>query len=82
MRFVRRPTFSRQRSYPRRPDPSNPEASYLRPTPFGEIFDVLLTSASLDTLLTYPVILLAGDIIFDQEFLGTLEKRSAREAAF
>ena len=25
-------------------DPKNPEASYLRPTPFGESFDVLLSS--------------------------------------
>ena len=29
-----------------KPNPENPEASYLRPTPYGEIFDVLLTSAA------------------------------------
>jgi hypothetical protein len=56
-----------------RPDPENPEASYLRPTPFGEIFDVLLTSLPPEILPTYPVILLAGDIDFDLAFLSELE---------
>ena len=55
-----------------RPDPSNPEASYLRPTPFGEIFDVVLSTASPELLAKYPVILLAGDIQFDDGFVDTL----------
>ena len=54
------------------PDPENPEGSYLRPTPYGEIFDVLLTSASADTLSAYPVLLLAGDIEFTDTVIGTL----------
>jgi hypothetical protein len=57
-----------------RPDPRNPEASYLRPTPYGEMFDVLLTSAPPGVLSAYPVILLAGDIEFSDTFVGELEK--------
>jgi len=60
------------------PFPSNPELSYLRPTPYGEIFDVLLTSVPTEVLPTYPVILLAGDIEFDPAFLGELEKSLRR----
>ena len=60
------------------PDPANPEASYLRPTPFGEIFDVLLTSVPPEILPTYPVILLVGDIEFDNAFLSELEKSLRR----
>jgi hypothetical protein len=55
------------------PDPANPEASYLRPTPFGEMFDVLLSTASPKLLANYPVILLAGEIEFDDEFVDSLE---------
>ena len=55
-----------------RPDPANPESSYLRPTPYGEIFDVQLTSASREMLASYPVILLAGDIEFDDDLLEGL----------
>lgn len=55
-----------------RPDPANPEASYLRPTPFGESFDVQLTSASATTLSSYPVLLLAGDIELDAPFMQRL----------
>jgi len=54
------------------PDRANPEASYLRPTPYGESFDVVLTSASSEVLSAYPVILLAGDIDFDRPFLDAL----------
>jgi hypothetical protein len=61
-----------------RPDPDNPEASYLRPTPFGEVFDVLLTGVLPEILPNYPVILLAGDISFDDAFLGELEKALRR----
>ena len=63
------------------PNPENPEGSYLRPTPYGEIFDVLLTSASADTLSAYPVLLLAGDIEFndtDISALGTALERGSR----
>ncbi len=60
------------------PDPDNPEASYLRPTPYGEIFDVLLTNAAPEMLPTYPAILLAGDIQFEHAFLGELEKALRR----
>jgi hypothetical protein len=55
-----------------RPDPANPEASYLRPTPFGEMFDVILSTASSKLLESYPVILLAGEIEFDEEFVDRL----------
>jgi hypothetical protein len=54
------------------PDKTNPEASYLRPTPYGESFDVLLSTASPEVLSSYPVILLAGDIEFDPAFLDAL----------
>jgi hypothetical protein len=56
------------------PFPSNPELSYLRPTPFGEIFDMQLTSASAEILASYRVILLAGDIEFGSEFIAKLER--------
>ena len=59
-------------------DPENPESRYLCPTPYGEIFDVLLTSAPPGVLPTYPVILLAGDIAFDPGFLGELEESLRR----
>ncbi len=55
------------------PFPKNPEQSYLRPTPFGEIYDVQLTSASAQMLASYPALLLAGDIQFDPAFVRTLE---------
>ncbi len=57
-----------------RPDPHNPEGSFLRPTPYGEMFDVQLTHASPDVLAGYPVLLLAGDIEFDEPLLATLER--------
>ena len=56
------------------PFPANPELSYLRPTPYGEMFDVQLTSASAEMLASYPVILLAGDITFDDEVIAKLER--------
>jgi len=55
-------------------DPTNPEASYLRATPFGESFDVLLSNASPELLSAYPVIVLAGDIEFDDAFVTALGK--------
>ena len=56
-----------------KPAPDNPETSYLRPTPYGEIFDVQLTRASAEMLASYPVILLAGDITFDGALVAKLE---------
>lgn len=55
-------------------DPENPEAGYLRPTPYGEMFDVVLTNVTPKLLSTYPAILLAGDITFDEQFLSSLER--------
>lgn len=60
------------------PDKTNPEASYLRSTPFGESFDVVLTTASPEVLSAYPVILLAGDIEFDRGFLDALTRALRR----
>lgn len=60
------------------PHRTNPEASYLRPTPYGESFDVLLTTASPEVLAAYPVILLAGDIDFDRPFLDSLTQALRR----
>lgn len=56
----------------RRPFPDNPEASYLRPTPFGEMADVQLSDAPAEVLARYPVILLAGDIAMDPAFVKSL----------
>jgi hypothetical protein len=53
--------------------PTNPESSYLRPTPSGEMFDVQLTSASAEMLSSYPVLLLAGDIEFDDALVRKFE---------
>lgn len=61
-----------------RPDPANPEASYLRPTPFGEIVDVHLADVRPEVLPKYPVILLAGDLTFNDPFLSELEKSLRR----
>jgi hypothetical protein len=55
-----------------KPDPSNPEASYLRPTPYGEMFDVLLSTAAADVLSCYPAILVVGDVTFDPDLVGKL----------
>jgi hypothetical protein len=57
-----------------KPDPDNPESSYLRPTPYGEMFDVQLTSASAEMLASYPVLLMAGDIEFDDQVIAKLER--------
>ena len=56
-----------------RPDPLNPEASYLRPTPVGEAVDVLLSGVRAAVLKAYPVVLLAGDLQFESGFVETLE---------
>lgn len=56
-----------------KPFPDNPELSYLRPTPCGEIIDVQLTSASAAMLGSYKALLLAGDIVFDEPFVSKLQ---------
>jgi len=53
-------------------NPVNPEKSFLRPTPYGEMFDVLLSNACTEVLSTYPVILLVGDHEFDAQFVCNL----------
>ncbi len=53
-------------------DPVNPEKSYLRPTPYGEMFDVILSNAPADVLASYPVLLLVGDHEFDGRFVANL----------
>ena len=58
----------------RRPDPANPEKSYLVPTPSGEMCDVLLSSAGAEVLGAYPVVLLVGDITFDRAFVERLKQ--------
>jgi hypothetical protein len=63
-----------------KPDARNPEASYLRSTPYGECFDVLLTGATPDTLSAYPVLLLAGDIEFQPAFVTGLKMALRRGA--
>jgi hypothetical protein len=56
------------------PDPANPEASYLRPTPYGEMFDVLLSNVQADVLQAYPVIVLLGDIDFNPSLICELHR--------
>jgi len=55
------------------PNAPNPEAPYLVATPYGEAFDVLLSTAQADKLSTYPEVLLVGDIGFDSGFVDELE---------
>ncbi|MCC6143429.1 MAG: hypothetical protein IT368_06455 [Candidatus Hydrogenedentes bacterium] len=55
------------------PDKQNPEAAYLRATPYGEMFDVLLSNAPSALLSEYRVLLLAGDLEFTPGFCATLE---------
>ena len=64
----------------RKPDPANPEKSYLVPTPFGEMFDVLLSGATGEVLGTYPVLLLVGDITFDRALLERLKQALRRNS--
>ena len=56
------------------PFPGDQELGYLRETPYGEIFDVLLSSAPAANLAAYPVILLVGDITFDAPFISALQQ--------
>ncbi len=52
----------------------DPEARYLRPTPFGECCDVLLSNAGAGVLSAYPVVLLVGDIEFGVELVRDLHR--------
>ncbi len=54
------------------PDRVNPEKSYLRPTPYGEMFDVILSNAGPEILASYPILLLVGDHQFDAQFVANL----------
>jgi len=56
------------------PFPGDQELGYLRETPYGEIFDVLLSSATAATLDSYPVILLTGDMNFAAPFVSALQQ--------
>ena len=49
------------------------EGAYIVSTPYGEMFDVQLSSASASTLSSYRKILLAGDITFSSDVMATLE---------
>jgi hypothetical protein len=54
------------------PDPENPEGAYLVATPFGETMDVMRSNASSEVLKKYPLVLLVGDITFDDDFVARL----------
>ncbi|MCX6928737.1 MAG: hypothetical protein NT154_36820 [Verrucomicrobia bacterium] len=56
------------------PFPENREKGYLRETPYGEMFDVLLSSAAAQKLSAYPVIIVAGDMTFDAQWVGVLQQ--------
>ncbi|MDB6036642.1 MAG: hypothetical protein JWM99_483 [Verrucomicrobiales bacterium] len=64
-----------------KPDPNNPEAGYLRATPYGEMFDIQLTSASSEMLASYPVLLLVGDIEFGDSLITKLQKAADHGSA-
>ena len=57
-----------------KPDSKNPESGYLRSTPYGESFDVLLSNADLETLASYPVVLFCGDVEFGAELIARLHR--------
>ena len=56
------------------PFPGDQELGYLRETPYGEIFDVLLSSTSATNLEAYPMILLTGDMTFQAPFVSALQQ--------
>jgi len=56
------------------PFPGDQELGYLRETPYGEMYDVLLSSNSATNLESYPVILLAGDMTFGAQFVSALQQ--------
>jgi hypothetical protein len=53
--------------------PERLESHYLRPTPYGEICDVLLSNAAPAVLSAYPVLLIAGDHGFPPTFVNALK---------
>lgn len=52
--------------------PEELESRYLRPTPYGEMCDVILSTATGDCLSTYPVLLLAGEHSLEPGFVEQL----------
>ena len=58
-------------------DPDNPEKGYLRPTPYGESVDAYLSTVPSEVLKNYPVVLLVGDITFNDGFVNELKKSVA-----
>lgn len=65
--------FDSPRRVPVPGDPVNPEAVYLKPTPFGECCDAMLSTAPGETMAGYPAILLAGEMAFPPEIVASLE---------
>ncbi len=59
-------------------NPKNPEATYLHPTPYGELADVMLSTAPGSILQRYPAILLAGDVKFPPFFVHELRTALAK----
>lgn len=59
-------------------NPDNPEARYLHPTRFGELCDVMLSTATGATMGRYPAVLLAGEMIFTPSVVHEL--RTALES--
>lgn len=62
-----------QQLFPGSAGPIDYETPYLVSTPYGEMSDVLLSTAQSGTLANYPEILLAGDISFDSGFVNQLK---------
>ena len=60
--------------YPGQYDEIN-EWNILSPTPYGDLFDVMLSSASLEHIEAYPVLMLVGDVAADmsEQLVSRLE---------
>ena len=60
--------------YPGQNDMLN-ECNILSPTPYGDVFDVMLSSATSEHIRDYPVLMLLGDVAVDMdgELAGRLE---------
>ena len=68
-----------QMLYPGQYDELN-EWSLLSPTPYGDLFDVMLSSATLEHMQAYPVMMLVGDVAVDMtEPLASRLDRYVRE---
>jgi hypothetical protein len=75
-------------AYPDRIDQSNrgiPLSEYetvqLRPTPYGEMTDVLQSDVGADLLGSYAAVILAGEITLDKDFVDTLQQAAQLVAA-